>query len=337
MFLFKKRKPQSFSEEKTLVGPLIDAMINDLVLCEHCKARLHLDHFTPLTKVPCPTCGRAILVPTSYNGYYLYRQIGRGGMGQVYKAISEEFPDERFAVKILPADRICDESLIDALYMEAKVANEVYDHPNVIKAVEFGRDEVGGYFFATEFVDGQRWDDRVFRHGRILISELMPMMLDLIDTVRYIYHKGYLYRDLKPENIIIRPDRTPILLDFGLCMLVEDAMFDTDDAHVDGAPHFMPPERLTGQGESVWSEIYSLGMLMYYSLTGQTFFEPGDVQAVAERYALSERDDYLLAEIPEMTPELVDIVMRSIQRDPADRYKSFDRLERDLRKASASL
>ncbi|MFT5129100.1 MAG: serine/threonine protein kinase, partial [Rhodothermales bacterium] len=177
-------------------------------------------------------------------------------------------------------------------------------------------------------------DDRVFRHGRILIDELLPMMLNLIDTARFIYQKGYLYRDLKPENVIIRADRTPILLDFGLCMKVENAMFDTEDAHVDGAPHFMPPERLTGEGESVWSEIYSLGMLMYYSLTGQTFFEPGDVQQVAERYALEERDDYVLSEIPELSPQIIDIVMKCIQRDPAGRPKSYDRLERELRAAS---
>jgi serine/threonine-protein kinase len=333
VFFFKKRKPDSLGPEMTLVGPLIDAMINNLVLCRHCQNQLPLADLDPLSEIPCPHCNRKIMVPMTIGNYYLYRHIGGGGMGRVYKAVSEEFPDERFAVKILPEGFNCDDALIDALYLEAEVASELYEHPNVIKAVEFGMDQ-NNYFFASEFVMGQRWDDRVFRHGRILIDELMPMILDLIDTVRFIYQKGLLYRDLKPENVIIRRDGTPIMLDFGLCMKVEDAMFDTEDAHVDGAPHFMPPERLTGEGESVWSEIYSLGMLMYYSLTGQTFFEPGDVQQVAERYALEERDDYVLSAMSELNPALVDVVMRSIQRDPALRPKSFDRLERELRAAS---
>ena len=91
------------------------------------------------------------------------------------------------------------------------------------------------------------------------------MMLTLIEVERNIYQKGFLFRDLKPENIMITPPNRPIVIDFGLCMDVVEAMFETDNPMVNGAPHFMPPERLTGAGESVWSEIYSLGMLMYYS------------------------------------------------------------------------
>ena len=224
VFFFKKRQPDPLGPEKTLVGPLIDAMINDLVLCPHCKDRLHLGDSQPLTQIPCPSCSRSIMVPATIGTYYLYKQLGRGGMGMVYKAVSEEFPDERFAVKILPKDRLCDETLIDALYIETQVALELYEHPNVIQAVEFGLDG-NVYFFASEFEAGQRWDERVFRHGRIFVKELMPMMLDLLDTLRFIYQKGYLYRDLKPENVIIRPDGSPVLLDFGLVMRVED-VFD---------------------------------------------------------------------------------------------------------------
>ena len=335
MRFFKKRQSDQFACQRTLVGPLIDAIVNGLVLCPSCNSRLHLDHFEPLTEVPCPNCKRTMLVPMTVGSYYLYKHLGGGGMGRVYKAVSEEWPDERFAVKIPPPGRYVDEGILDSLQVEATVCNEFYDHPNIVKSVEFGLDDtLNTYFFASEFVEGQRWDDRVHRHGRILITELMPMVLDLLDTQRFIYQKGYLYRDLKPENVIIKPDGVPMLVDFGLCMRVEDAMFDTDGAHVEGAPHFMPPERLTGLGESIWSEIYSLGMLMYFSLTGQTFFEPGDIQEVAERYALSEREDYILSGLPDLSPELVDIVMRMIQRDPADRYKSFERLERDLRQAS---
>ncbi len=309
--------------------PLISSFLQGKVPCESCGERLNVRGYAPLCVLPCSKCGKNVMVPYELGDYVLYKMIGGGGMGLVFKATTQSVPFKEFAVKIVPPECAGDESLIAALDNEAKVAALFRDHPNIMTSVELNQHE-GVHYFVSEFISGQRWDDRVFRYGRMSEEELIPMMLTLIEVERNIYQKGFLFRDLKPENIMITPPNRPIVIDFGLCMDVVEAMFETDNPMVNGAPHFMPPERLTGAGESVWSEIYSLGMLMYYSLTGQTFFESGEVQETAERYLASGREDMVFDNL-DLHPDLARIVMRAIQSEPAKRYVSFESFETELK------
>lgn len=325
-FLFREPPPPRAT---TAALPLIQAFWDQQVPCASCSARVDIGGYPPLATLPCPKCTKDVMVPYQLGDYLLYRVIGGGGMGYVFKAVSQTYTDEEFAVKIVPPERADDQTLIAALHNEAEIAAEFREHPNVMTSVELGEDK-GVHFFVSEYIRGQRWDDRVFRYGRMSEEELLPMILTLLGVERDIYQRGYLFRDLKPENLMIRAQNQPVLIDFGLCMGVVDAMFETEDMMTDGAPHFMPPERLTGEGESVWSEVYSLGMLMYYSLTGQTFFESGEVQETAERYLTDGREDLIFENIG-LGEGLAQIVLRAIQPEPSERYVSFESLEEALR------
>lgn len=329
--LFFKKKATKKPSVRTQAMRLIGSALRRTVHCDACGRRASAAGKQPLSQFPCPKCSHPLLVPAQIADYWLYRYVAQGGMGVVYKAVSSNYPDEHFAIKLLPPGRDDETLLIETLHNEARMMQLFHDHPGVCSAVEFGLDN-GHYFLATEFIHGDRLDHRVDRDGAMTEAAVVQMALSLVSVERFIIRSGYLYRDLKPENIILRSnDDSPVLVDFGLCQSVNDSNYGHEDEEVDGAPHFMPPERVIGNGERVYSEIYSLGMVMYYALTGQTFFESGDAQTVAEAYAFSDRSASILPFLSAVSDPIRDLIHKMIQPDPAQRCQSFERLETDLK------
>ena len=305
-----------------------DAYEAGVLPCARCGGEQPLHDLEPLRMTRCPECKTMNFVPMRLRGFWLFQPQGGGGMGSVYKAYAVEARDELFAVKVLFRSGGDQDSSLEALMNEAKVGKVVGDHPNLVKCVESGY-EGGEYFFAMEFVDGKRLDNLIRFAEKLCERHVVEIALDVLAAERNIYDRGYLYRDMKPENVIVTPEGRAVVFDYGLCMAREDALRSAEE-YVSGSPYYMPPERLWGTGEDAYSEIYSLGMLMYNALTGRTFFDSDEVESLAKRHVSRVR----LTPASKMRgfrSEVVEVLSKMIKQDREERYQTFDELERALR------
>ena len=234
-------------------------------------------------------------------------------------------PDTEFAVKILPEEYRQDPDLINALRREAEITALFNDHPNSVNVVEFDRDD-GIVYMATEYVDGLLLDEFIEKNTKLNEEDAVFYAIQLLDVIETVYSKGYLYRDLKPQNIIVGKSKNLVLVDYGICFPLDFTAEDVSD-EVDGSPHFIPPERLTGEGENISSEIYSIGMLLYYMLTGHTYFQGTNLQEIAEQHVNGARRSNLAAEMPVVDAELVKLIDKMTQCKKRKRVQSLNEVK----------
>lgn len=315
-------------KRRTDIHPL-DAYLQGLFPCPRCGGIMSLEGMEPLGKVNCAYCNETIVVPQRVGDFWLYELLGGGGMGAVYRAYHFDFRQRFFAVKILPRGKKKKHPrLIRNLQNEATIARNLGEHPCLVRILDcgFADDE---HYMAMDFIDGERMDKKVKRLGQLSENETMLVSLRLISGVSHIYNQGYLYRDLKPQNIILSYEEGAYLYDFGICQTVEEALEEPEDDVVAGTPLFFAPERLTADSETPASEIYSLGMVMYFALTGNTYFTTRELETSGKtdiRPALLQSRDKMAG----IDPELSAIVQRMIQREPAKRYQTFQEVEREI-------
>lgn len=307
--------------------------------CRKCKTEVPLADFPPLRLAPCPNCKTMAFMPMKVSRFWLFRPLGGGGMGSVYMAYDLEEPGKLLAAKVLfRADDDRDGS-IEALLNESQIGELLGDHPGLVKCVASGY-EGSEYYSVMEYVEGKRLDKLIRWKGKLSERHVLKIVTQVLAANAHIYDIGYLYRDLKPENIIITPKGQAVLLDYGLCMSREDAK-EALDEYVSGSPYYMPPERLWGMGEDAYSEIYSLGMVMYYALTGRTYFDSGEVDSLARRH-ISRVRLTAASKMREFRPELVEVLSKMVKQDCRERYQTFEEvrvalrvLQHDLTKARA--
>lgn len=260
------------------------AFARDEVLCQTCNTPLHLQGLEKFTTVKCPKCGKNVFVPGAVAHYVLFDLLGEGGMGSVFKACDLKTDDQNFvALKLMSREAQESPADIMALLNEARVASRFNDSEFIAGCLEHGYSG-GEYYTVSPFIDGERIDKRIQRLGKLKETDVLKLALHILAAEQHIYRGGFLFRDLKPENVIINSKGYAILFDFGLCIPVEQAANPSGDAFVAGSPYYIPPERLLNEPENAASEIYSLGMLMYYCLTGQNYFNADEIDALAKRH-----------------------------------------------------
>ncbi len=301
-------------------GKALELWAQGQIACPLCNKSLQLQNLVPLQMMPCPHCGKMFFVPNRVGGYFLYEPCGSGGMGSVYKAVSESYPGQIMALKVLSRQARQSAANIHALLNEARVSALFADSDFIVSCVDSGflDDE---YFAAMPFVEGQRLDERLERQGRLQEKNVILMGLHILAAEQHIYRLGYLYRDLKPENIILNEYGYTVLLDFGLCISREQAAHN-DDEFISGSPYYIPPERLLGHGENASSEIYSLGMVMYHALTGRTFFDANEVEALARRHISGLRINST-AKMKDLRSSIGILLDAMVRQEPKERPQDF--------------
>lgn len=281
-----------------------------------------------LRMVECPACKAINLVPMQVGRFWLFEPLGGGGMGSVYRALSADKVDRHFAVKVLSRVEKTKPANIHALLNEARIGKLIGDHPCLVKCVDSGC-ENGEYYSAMDLVQGERLDKSIDRLGRLPEQQVLQIALHVLAAEQHIFKCGYLYRDLKPENIIINDEGYAILFDYGLCMPREDALHPKDE-FVSGSPYYLPPERLLGKGEDASSEIYSLGMVIYYALSGQTYFDADEVEALAKRHVSKVRLS-VSSKLRDFREDLVALLTKMIRQERDERFQSFHSVARAVR------
>ena len=215
-------------------------------ICAKCGKYIPLAGYTPLGMGQCSSCGSPNFIPQRISKFWLFYPLGGGGMGAVYKAYHEDYPDQFFAVKVLPRDKKADPELIQNLLSETETVANLGQHPCIIYSVANGCED-GEYFLATQFIEGERLDKRIERMKTLPEYEVLLIGLRLLSAEAHIYNQGYLFRDMKPENVMITEIEGAYLYDYGICVTVEEGLNDGGE-FVEGSPFYMPPERLSGGG-----------------------------------------------------------------------------------------
>ena len=303
--------------------PKISDLKKGIITCPACSKKFSLDKFTPLKVATCTSCSNPLFIPLKIKHYWLYRPLGGGGMGSVYRALSEENDSGEFAIKILPRQKKDDQDLIKTLMMEGEVGKILGKSPHIVEVVDYGLED-GEYFMASRFVEGTRLDIFISSASKLSEKQALDIMVQVIEAEIHIKNCGFLFRDMKPENIIIVEETSSAkLFDFGLCMSLERAANPNPEDHLEGSPYYLPPERIVAAPEGEYSEVYSLGMLLFHMLTGTTYFSQADIKDLVTKHVRSLRVASVNTRLKHCSPEIINIIDKMIKRDPNQRYHTL--------------
>ena len=241
--------------------------------------------------------------------------LGRGGMGEVYRADDLTLA-QQVALKFLPPAVAANPNSVERFRNEVRVARRV-SHPNVCRVYDLGEFE-GHLFLSMEYVDGEDLGSLLRRIGRLPEDKALEIARKLCAGLAAAHETGVLHRDLKPGNIMLDARGHVLLTDFGLAGLADQI----EGAEIrNGTPAYMAPEQLSGKEVTVRSDIYSLGLVLYEILTGKRPYE-SDTLAGLERARKNGAPPTPSTLIKDLDPRIERVVLRCLESDPSRRPAS---------------
>ena len=314
-----------FLSERSQVEALLRDYEQGFLRCEKCNSRVEYKSYPPLSLEQCPKCGHMIFIPIEVEGWWVVQPLAAGGFGSVYLGRYREDPDKMAAIKVLQRSEKITTEMMEVFLEEAEIAYSFERHPNISTTYAFGYLE-GNAFMIMEYIAGTRLTEYLIkREGRIPAEEGMYLTLDAVGALEHIYNEGYVYRDMKPENIMITESGVAVLIDYGLCQSIEQSREPNVDGPIVGSALYMPPERYFRRSEDLRSDIYSLGMVLYYALLGNTFFTRTEVRTVARAHTMKLRIQ-AQSRMRGFDQDLIDLVDRMVRRDHTERFQSYEEL-----------
>ncbi len=282
-----------------------------------------------------------------FGEYELIEQIGRGGMGVVYKARQVAL-NRPVALKMISAGEFASPVVIQRFHREAEAAANLH-HPNIIPIYETGEIQ-GQHYLSMALIDGVGLDEYIKRSGvevglpgktarlvsRMRQEEIARLLAKVARAVDHAHQHGVLHRDLKPSNILVDPQGEPHLTDFGLAKVLGrgDSSLTVTGA-IMGTPSFMAPEQAAGgsKNTSTAADVYSLGAILYSMLTGVPPFR-GDTPVETLRLVVEQEPKPPSTLREGIDSDLATIAMKCLEKEPQRRYPSAASLAEDLERWS---
>ena len=262
-------------------------------------------------------------------GYEILAELGRGGMGVVYRARQIDL-DRVVALKVLLSGGLASPEETRRFCIEARMAASL-DHPNIVPIYEIGR-HGQQHYFSMGYVDGISLADRL-ADGPLPSQEAAELLLTIAEAVEYAHQREVVHRDLKPANILLGADGRPRISDFGLAKRAGDHPLQTAAGQIIGTPSFMSPEQAACQAEAIGraSDVYSLGAVLYNMLTGRPPFQAADtlntLKQVLEQEPVAPRQLD-----PALPRDLETITLKCLEKSPSRRYGSAQQVADELRR-----
>lgn len=259
--------------------------------------------------------------------YEVLSQLGTGGTGIVYKVRDLE-TDELVALKMLKPEVASDPAVQENFKRELCLARKI-THKNICRLYEFSRSE-GRAYTTMELIEGESLLSRLYRVGALPVPEAVKIVAQMCTGLREAHSLGIIHRDLKPANIMIDRSGTVKIMDFGIARLTQGSGQMTGT--LVGTPAYMAPEQAELKPVSPSTDIYALGLVMYEMITGTPAFNGDTPIAVALKQIRNEpkRPREI---IPNLAAPIEHVILKCLQKDPADRFQSVDQLESALRHA----
>ncbi len=257
--------------------------------------------------------------------YRIERELGRGGMGVVYQARDLKL-DRLIALKVLPEEYAADTALRARFLLETRTAAS-FSHPNIVPVhaiVE--RPRLIAY--SMGFVEGESVSQRVARSGPLTVREIVRLLQDVGYALAYAHGRGVVHRDIKPENIMLeRATGRALLMDFGISRVMENraAAGLTRVGEVVGTPEYMSPEQAAGDTVDGRSDLYSLGLVAWYAITGRTAMTGETTQKILVKQLTEPvpRVESVRPDLPDLLSQAID---RCIEKAPDDRFATAEAL-----------
>ena len=303
-----------------------------VVACGSCGAKVFIPgDLAPLSTVACSKCGQSIMMPMRLRQFDLRGVIGKGGMGNVYRAFDTVL--ERWvAVKLMRKELVDDPRLLESFYREARACASL-NHTNIIHIYTFDEFE-GQLYLVMELADQGSLDSKIEKYHRLPELEVLDVGIKIASALDMVLKHSLLHRDIKPANILFNADNEPKLVDFGLARKVE-AEHEVEDVAW-GTPYYVAPEKIKREPESFLSDMYSLGGTLYHALTGHVPFDAPTVEEVVVAHVQTALTPPNLV-VPEITQPTSDALVRVMAKNPAERFLSYDELIMALHAARAQL
>ena len=258
--------------------------------------------------------------------YTITSELGRGGMGVVYKA-HEESLNREVALKVLSEHLTQDEDHLKRFLQEARSIARL-SHPNIVQIYFVGQDG-GRHYFAMEYVRGRSLQDLIQAEGKIENPRAAQLVLQAATGLAAAHERGILHRDIKPANLLLGDDGILKIADFGLAIVADGATRLTADGMLIGTPRYLSPEQCRGEQPDERSDIYSLGVTFYEMLSGKVPFKAASPLALVR-----EITELQATPIHEVAPDVDDRTQRILglmmAKEPDDRYASTHDLEAAL-------
>lgn len=265
--------------------------------------------------------------------YQIVRLVGRGGMGAVYEAIHTTM-QRRVALKILNADLVSNPAALERFRREALLSGRL-KHPNAITIYDYGMSAIGEAYIVMEFLEGHSLGQELQQAKTLSPLRVVSVLAPVCDAVHAAHVEGIIHRDLKPANIMLeklRTGETVKVLDFGIAKLAMNNpnLMNLTGTGIIGTPQYMSPEQCQAHRIDGRSDIYSIGVIAYEMLTGKLpFDEPTPLATVIAQ--VKQKPKPLRELRPDIPPALEAVVMRALEKSPANRYQTAEELAEAFR------
>ena len=253
----------------------------------------------------------------SLGKYQIIQEIGRGGMGAVYKA-HDPFLNRTVAIKVLAPHLVWQQTFVDRFLREARAVAQLR-HPNIVDVHDVGQDG-GNYYFVMAFLPGQSLTHLIGQRGRLRPAETLPILRQLADALDYAHSKGLIHRDVKPANVMFDERGQAVLTDFGIVKAAQESRLTTAGVSI-GTPHYMAPEQIQGKDIDARTDQYALGIIAFEMLTGCVPFDAATTTAILFKQ-VHEPPPSVTACCPDLPPAVEAVLHRVMIKSPAERYAS---------------
>ena len=306
--------------------------MSNALQCPKCGGELPAD---PSMEGLCPRCllvlglGADEANREKIGGYEVLSELGRGGMGVVYKAYQVSL-NRIVALKVLSEQIAQDKAFVRRFEREAKAAAQL-SHPNVVTIHDIGC-EGDTHFIAMECVEGRTISQLLEEHGQLDVALALRITQQVLKALAAAHERGIIHRDIKARNVLIDDADCVKVADFGLAKSVEDTTEITNTGALLGTPAYMSPEQCMGETVDPRTDLYGVGVLLYHMLAGRVPFA-GKTPAEVFHRTVHEPVP-AIHQFNSSVPEAVwRILQRALSKEPEDRYGSAREMELDVEAA----
>jgi len=295
--------------------------------CSNCATPLPTSKEIPVTAtLETPTAELSRGTTFAFR-YEIIEELGKGGMGKVYRVEDRKIKEE-VALKLINPEIASDKKTIERFSNELKVARKIA-HRNVCRMFDLG-EEKGMHYITMEYVRGEDLKSMIRMTGQLGLGTTINIAKQVCEGLTEAHRLGVVHRDLKPQNIMIDKEGNARIMDFGIARSLE-AKRITGAGVIIGTPEYMSPEQVEGKEVDCRSDIYSLGVILYEMVTGQLPFEGDTPLSIAMKHKSEAPPNpkWQNAQIPD---SLSGVILRCMEKDREKRYKNSEELLSELSK-----